>query len=70
MALQSLKEFATDFIKLEKFDRNSFTKCHKKIHSLLASLRVTYMLTTPKLVPHENETIAETRARMQWEQDD
>jgi hypothetical protein len=40
------------------------------MHFLLAGLRVAYVLTTLKLVAHENETIAETQARMKWEQDD
>jgi hypothetical protein len=31
---------------------------------------VAYVLTTPKPVAHENETIAATRAMMKWEQDD
>jgi hypothetical protein len=40
------------------------------MHFLLAGITVAYMLTTSKPVTCENETIAETRARMKWEQDD
>ena len=40
------------------------------MHFLLASLRVAYVLTIPKPIAHENETIVEIRARMKWEQDD
>jgi hypothetical protein len=40
------------------------------MHFLIAGIKVAYVLTTPKPVAHENETIAETRARMKWEQDD
>jgi hypothetical protein len=40
------------------------------MHFLHARIRVAYVLTTPKPVAHENETIVETRARMKWEQDD
>ncbi|XP_062161935.1 uncharacterized protein LOC133868960 [Alnus glutinosa] len=70
MAPQSLKELAVDFIKLERFDGSSFKRWQKKMHFLLAGLRVAYVLTTPKPVAHENETIADTRTRMKWEQDD
>jgi hypothetical protein len=70
MALQSLKELATDFTKLDRFDGTSFKRWQKKMHLLLAGIRVAYVLTTPKPVACENETIAETWARMKWEQDD
>jgi hypothetical protein len=40
------------------------------MHFLLVEIRVAYMLTTLKLVARENETIAEARAWMKWEQDD
>jgi hypothetical protein len=70
MATQSLKELATDFTKLDRFDGTSFKRWLKKMHFLLAGIRVAYLLTTPKPVARENETIAKTRARMKWEQDD
>jgi hypothetical protein len=40
------------------------------MHIILPVLRVAYVLTTPKPIAHENETIADTRARMKWEQED
>jgi hypothetical protein len=40
------------------------------MHFLLAGITVAYTLTTSKPITRENETIAETRARMKWEQDD
>jgi hypothetical protein len=70
MAPQSLKELAADFTKLDRFDGTSFKRWQKKMHFLLAGIRVAYVLTTPKPVARENETIAETRTRMKWEQDD
>jgi hypothetical protein len=40
------------------------------MHVFLAGLSVVYVLTTPKIVAHDNETIANTGARMKWEEDD
>jgi hypothetical protein len=65
MAPQSLKDLVADFIKLERFDESSFKRWQKKMHFLFAGLSVAYVLTTPKHVAHDNETIADTRAMMQ-----
>lgn len=66
----SLKEFATNIVKLEKFDGDNFRRWQKKLHFLLAQLGVVYVLTTPKPEAKEDETVAETRSRLKWEQDD
>ena len=66
----SLRQFAVDFVKLEWFDGRNFIRWHKKLHFLLTSLNVVYVLTTLKPQEHENETLAETRVRHKWEQDD
>jgi hypothetical protein len=70
MAPQSLKKLAADFTKLDRFDGTFFKRWQKKMHFLLAGIRVAYVLTTLKPVARENETIAETRTRMKWKQDD
>ncbi|KAH9726106.1 hypothetical protein KPL70_008133 [Citrus sinensis] len=59
-----------DFVKLERFDGGNFIRWQKKLHFLLTSLNVVYVLTTPKPQERENETLAETRVRHKWEQDD
>jgi hypothetical protein len=45
-----LKELATDFTKLDRFDVTSFKSWQKKMHFLLAGIRVTYVLIATKLV--------------------
>lgn len=66
----SLREFAEDFIKFERFDGANFQRWQKNMHSLLASLKVVYVLTTPCPSANEDETIAESRAIIKWEKDD
>ena len=66
----SLRQFTVDFVKLERFDGGNFIRWQKKLHFLLTSLNVVYVLTTPKPQERENETLAETRVRHKWEQDD
>ena len=68
--VSSLRKYAADFVKLERFDGSNFRRWQKKMHFLLTSLKVVYVLTTPKLASSENETLAEARARLKWESDD
>jgi hypothetical protein len=60
MAPQSLKELTADFTKLDRFDGTSFKRWQKKIHFLLAGIKVAYVLTILKPIARENETIAKT----------
>ncbi|XP_057965422.1 uncharacterized protein LOC131155963 [Malania oleifera] len=66
----TLREFAMDFVKLERFDGSNFKCWQKKMHFLLVGLKVMYVLTTPKPAMNENETLVEGCARLKWEQDD
>ena len=59
----SLRQFAVDFVKLERFDGGNFIRWQKKLHFLLTSLNVVCALTTPKPQEREDETLAETRVR-------
>ncbi|KAJ0007394.1 hypothetical protein Pint_29275 [Pistacia integerrima] len=61
---------ATNFVKLESFDGGNFIRWQRKIHFLLVSLQVAYVLNTPKPEETENETIAETGKRQKFEHDD
>ena len=63
----TLKDFASNFMKLEYFDRGNFMRCQKRIHFLLMTLQVVYVLNSPKPVEIENETIVDTRKRHKWE---
>ncbi|KAK0600934.1 hypothetical protein LWI29_019763 [Acer saccharum] len=66
----SLREFVVDFVKLDRFDGGNFIRWQKKLHFLLSTLNVVYVLTTPKPVEHDDETMAQIRQRRKWEQDD
>ena len=68
--MASLRHFTADFVKLERFDGANFGRWQKKMHFLLSSLKVVYVLTTPKPAVNENETMADARTRLKWEQDD
>ncbi|KAH7861680.1 hypothetical protein Vadar_029250 [Vaccinium darrowii] len=68
--INSLRQFAADFVKLNSFDGSNFPRWQKKMHFLVTTLNVVYVLTTPKPAQTENETLAETRARLKWESDD
>ena len=64
---RTLKDFASNFVKLECFDGGNFIRWQKRIHFLLVTLQVVYVLNCPKPVETENETIADTRKRQKWE---
>ncbi|KAK0600083.1 hypothetical protein LWI29_011479 [Acer saccharum] len=58
--VSSLHDFAVDFVKLDRFDGGNFRRWQKKLHFLLTTLKVVYVLTTPKPLEREDETLAET----------
>ena len=55
---------------MERFDGGNFIRWQKKLHFLLTSLNVVYVLTTPKPQEREDEKLTETRVRHKWDQDD
>nr|GEV83579.1 zinc finger, CCHC-type [Tanacetum cinerariifolium] len=60
----------TNFGKLDKFEGHDFRRWQKKMHFLLTTLKVVYMLTTlmPELM--EDATVEAIRIRAKWENDD
>ncbi|XLR35191.1 hypothetical protein S83_063091 [Arachis hypogaea] len=70
MVTASIKEMTSDFVKLERFDGGNFIRWQKKMHFLLTTLKVAYVLTIPRPPEVEGEAIAETRARQKWDNDD
>nr|GEY06566.1 zinc finger, CCHC-type [Tanacetum cinerariifolium] len=56
--------------KLVKFEGHDFRRWQKKMHFLLITLKVVYVLSTPSPVWSENETLETTRKRMTWDNDD
>ncbi|GKC52155.1 hypothetical protein Tco_1074900 [Tanacetum coccineum] len=67
---ESMKDMTSKFDKLEKFEGQDFRRWQKKMHFLLTTLKVVYVLSTPSPVWSENETLEATRKRMKWENDD
>ncbi|GJV14364.1 hypothetical protein Tco_1359687 [Tanacetum coccineum] len=67
---ESMKDMTSKFDKLEKFEGQDFCGWQKKMHFLLTTLKVVYVLSTPSPVWSENETLEATRKSMKWENDD
>ncbi|KAL3523460.1 hypothetical protein ACH5RR_016294 [Cinchona calisaya] len=70
MGFTTLRKMATDFVKLEHFDGGNFRRWQKKMHFFLATLNVVYVFNTPKPMENDEETLANTRTRQKWENDD
>nr|GEV19726.1 zinc finger, CCHC-type [Tanacetum cinerariifolium] len=67
---ESMKVMTSKFDKLVNFEGQDFRRWQKKMHFLLTTLKVVYVLSTPSPVWSENETLETTRKRMKWENDD
>nr|GFA78642.1 zinc finger, CCHC-type [Tanacetum cinerariifolium] len=66
---ESVKDMTSKFDKLVKFEVQDFRRWQKKMHFLLITLKVVYVLSTPSPVWSENETLETTRKRMKWKND-
>ena len=66
----SLQKMTQDFVKLDRFDGGNFRRWEKKLHFLLTTLKVVYVLTTPSPEEQDDETLEQTRDRIKWENDD
>nr|GEV86891.1 reverse transcriptase domain-containing protein [Tanacetum cinerariifolium] len=65
------KHMALNFAKLDKFKGVDFRRWQKKMHFLLSSISVVYVLTT--LMPKDggdNPTVEQVRKRAKWDNDD
>nr|GEV50287.1 zinc finger, CCHC-type [Tanacetum cinerariifolium] len=67
---QELKEITTNFGKLDKFEGHDFRRWQKKMHFLLTTLKVVYVLTTPMPELLEDAIVEAIRIRAKWENDD
>nr|GEY16312.1 hypothetical protein [Tanacetum cinerariifolium] len=67
---ESVKDMTSKFDKLAKFEGQDFRRWQKKMHFLLTTLKVVYVLCIPSPVWSENETLETTMKRMKWENDD
>ncbi|KAL0417138.1 UNVERIFIED_CONTAM: Retrovirus-related Pol polyprotein from transposon TNT 1-94 [Sesamum latifolium] len=58
------------FSKLDKFEGVDFRRWQKKMHFLLTTLKVVYVLSTPFPDYMVDETVEQIRRRSKWENDD
>ncbi|GKC61314.1 zinc finger, CCHC-type containing protein [Tanacetum coccineum] len=70
MAGNTVKDMTTNFGKLDKFKGHDFRRWQKKMHFLLTTLKVVYVLTTPMPELLEDATVEAIRIRAKWENDD
>ncbi|GJZ64287.1 hypothetical protein Tco_0620708 [Tanacetum coccineum] len=68
MAAPAMKHMASSFAKLKKFKGVDFRRWQKKMHFMLSSMSVVYVLTAP--MPEdggENPTVEQVRKRAKWD---
>ncbi|GKA07377.1 hypothetical protein Tco_0686601 [Tanacetum coccineum] len=70
MAGNTVKEMTMNLGKLDKFERHDFRRWQKKMHFLLTTLKVVYVLITPMLELLEDDTVKAIMIRTKWENDD
>nr|GEW79582.1 zinc finger, CCHC-type [Tanacetum cinerariifolium] len=70
MAGNTVKDMTTNFEKLDKFEGHDFRRWQKKMHLLLTTLKVVYVLKTPMPKLLEDATMKAIRIRAKWENDD
>ncbi|GJY94202.1 zinc finger, CCHC-type containing protein [Tanacetum coccineum] len=71
MAATAIKHMALNFVKLDKFEGVDFRRWQKKMHFLLSSMSVVYVLTTP--IPEDggdDATVEQVMKRNKWDNDD
>ncbi|GJV69392.1 hypothetical protein Tco_1484901 [Tanacetum coccineum] len=65
-----MKDMTMNFGKLDKFKGHDFRRWQKKMHFLLTTLKVVYLLTTPMPELVDHATVEAIRIRAKWENDD
>ncbi|GJT52869.1 hypothetical protein Tco_0979026 [Tanacetum coccineum] len=63
MVVAAMKHMALNFSKLDKFEGVDFRRWQKKMHFLLSSMSVVYVLTTPIPENGENATVDQIEKR-------
>ncbi|GJR18608.1 zinc finger, CCHC-type containing protein [Tanacetum coccineum] len=66
----AMKHMASNFAKLDKFERVDLKRWQKKMHFLFSSMSVVYVLTIP--MPEDggdNPTVEQVRKRAKWDND-
>ncbi|GKE75882.1 hypothetical protein Tco_1537923 [Tanacetum coccineum] len=67
MADATMKHMASNFAKLDKFEGVNFRRWKKKMHFLLSSMSIVYVLP---FEDGENATIEQIKKRNKWDNDD
>ncbi|GJX78041.1 zinc finger, CCHC-type containing protein [Tanacetum coccineum] len=70
MAAAAIKHMASNFAKLDKFEGVDFRRWQKKMHFLLSSMSVVYVLTTPIPDDGDDATVDQLGKRVKWDNDD
>nr|GEV47415.1 zinc finger, CCHC-type [Tanacetum cinerariifolium] len=71
MVAAAMKHMASGFAKLEKIERVDFKRWKKKMHFMISSMSVVYVLTTPMPEDRgENPTVEQVRKRTEWNNDE
>nr|GEV23027.1 zinc finger, CCHC-type [Tanacetum cinerariifolium] len=70
MAGNTVKEMTMNFRKLDKFEGYDFRRWQKKMHFLLTTLKVVYVLTTPMPELAKDATVEAIMIRAKWENGD
>ncbi|GKC77502.1 hypothetical protein Tco_1128276 [Tanacetum coccineum] len=71
MDVAAMKHMTSNFAKLDKFEAVDFIRRQKKIHFLLCSMSVVYVLTTPILEDGgDDATVEQIWRRNKWDNDD
>ncbi|GKD42362.1 hypothetical protein Tco_1267007, partial [Tanacetum coccineum] len=71
MAAAAMKHMASNFAKLDKFKGVDFRRWQKKMHFLLSSMSVVYVLSTPMPKDGSNNlTVEQVRKRAKRDNDD
>ncbi|GJW74894.1 hypothetical protein Tco_0134264 [Tanacetum coccineum] len=70
MDIAAMKHMASNFSKLDKFKGVDFRRWQNKIHFLLSSMSVVYVLTN--LIPKDGQdaTVEQLRKKAKWDNDD
>ncbi|GKD63763.1 hypothetical protein Tco_1305871 [Tanacetum coccineum] len=71
MDATTMKHIASNFAKLDKFEGVDFKRWQKKMHFLLSSMSVVYVLATP--MPEDGgdfPTMEQVKKRAKWDNDD
>ena len=68
--METLREMTSNFQKLDKFKGIGLQRWQKKMHFLLTTLKVVYVLNTPYPMETENKSLEQTRRRSKFENDD